>query len=464
MRSLRLALVGLGLAGLAAGLVCLLIAVSSDHLDEVQVGGAVFTPLIGWSFIATGLFAWWRRPANSFGALMTLVGFVWFLSALLASDVRGLFAIGGLFSALPYALLLHMLVAFPSGRLQTGWERGLIAVAYFDTTVMQVLGVLFLVTGTGDECSGCPDKSALDQRQPGPRRRALRGAVVDRGGGGDGDRDPAGAPLAPRVERLPQRADAGARDRSGNRFAADHQPDGEPHRDPRRNGRGRRRRSQRDGDGLGPIRVPGRTAELPAVARRGGQRDGRAARRGGPSPGPARRARRGAWRPVALARLLGSRAGSLRRLRRSRRRVARPCRRHGLHGGLPRGTARCDDLPRRLARHRARAGRHRGCCRQPGARERAPERRAARAGRGAARLTGADRPGRRRRTPAPGARSPRRRPAAAGLAGARPAAGERKARLRSRRGQESSWRRWRASSARRQPSCASWRAACIRRS
>ena len=167
MRSLRLALVGLGLAGLAAGLVCLLIAVSSDHLDEVQVGGAVFTPLIGWSFIATGLFAWWRRPANSFGALMTVVGFVWFLSALLASDVRGLFAIGGLFSALPYALLLHMLVAFPSGRLQTGWERGLIAVAYFDTTVMQVLGVLFLETGTADECTGCPTNPLLISQSPG---------------------------------------------------------------------------------------------------------------------------------------------------------------------------------------------------------------------------------------------------------------------------------------------------------
>jgi signal transduction histidine kinase len=143
------------------GVVCLLIVLSSDHLDEVQIGGVVFTPLIGWSFIATGLFAWWRRPGNSFGALMTLVGFVWFLSALLASDVRGLFAIGGLFGALPYALLLHMLVAFPSGRLQTGWERLLIGVAYFDTTAIQVLGVLFLETGSGDECRGCPANPLL---------------------------------------------------------------------------------------------------------------------------------------------------------------------------------------------------------------------------------------------------------------------------------------------------------------
>jgi signal transduction histidine kinase len=167
MRSLRLALLGLGLAGLAAGVVCLVIALSSDHVDEVQIGGVIFTPLIGWSFIATGLFAWWRRPGNNFGALMTLVGFVWFLSALNASDVRGLFAIGGLFGALPYALLLHMLVAFPAGRLQTGWERFLIGVAYFDTTAIQALGLLFLETGTADECPGCPANPLLVGDEPG---------------------------------------------------------------------------------------------------------------------------------------------------------------------------------------------------------------------------------------------------------------------------------------------------------
>ena len=117
MRSLRWALIGLGLAGLLGGVVTLLVVASSDHLGDVLPGSVVFTPLIGWSFIGTGLFAWWRRPENRFGALMTAVGFVWLFSALVASDTPGLFAIGGLVGALPYALLLHMLVAFPSGRL-----------------------------------------------------------------------------------------------------------------------------------------------------------------------------------------------------------------------------------------------------------------------------------------------------------------------------------------------------------
>jgi signal transduction histidine kinase len=161
LKSLRWALIGLGLAGLVGGVVTLVITMESDHLDEVQTGGIVFNPLIGWSFIGTGLFAWWRRPENRFGALMTAVGFVWFLGALTASDVPGLFAIGGLFSALPYAFLLHMLVAFPSGRLETRWERILVGVAYFDTTVMQLVAILFLNTGDPDICSGCPANPLL---------------------------------------------------------------------------------------------------------------------------------------------------------------------------------------------------------------------------------------------------------------------------------------------------------------
>jgi signal transduction histidine kinase len=161
MKSLRLALIGIGLAGLVAGGVALAIALSSDHAEDVQIGAVVFTPLIGWSFIATGLFAWWRRPENRFGALMTAVGFVWFLAALTASDLPALFAIGGITSALPYALLLHMLVAFPSGRLETRWERILVGLAYFDCAVPQLVGVLFLNTTDPDVCTGCPANPIL---------------------------------------------------------------------------------------------------------------------------------------------------------------------------------------------------------------------------------------------------------------------------------------------------------------
>lgn len=154
-------LVALGLLGLLGAAASLWAGLNSDHLEEVQVGGAVFNPLIGLSFIVTGLFAWWRRPENRFGALMIAVGFVWLIATLIVSDVPGLFAIGGLFSALPYAFLLHMLVAFPSGRLSTPWERFLVTMGYLDVTVLQLVGVLFLNTADPDVCSGCPANPLL---------------------------------------------------------------------------------------------------------------------------------------------------------------------------------------------------------------------------------------------------------------------------------------------------------------
>ena len=88
-------------------------------------GAVVITPLIGWSFIGTGLFAWWRRPENRFGALMTAVGFVWFLSRARRLRHPGRLHRSACSSApLPYALLAaHAArVSRPAG-WQTRWER-----------------------------------------------------------------------------------------------------------------------------------------------------------------------------------------------------------------------------------------------------------------------------------------------------------------------------------------------------
>ena len=54
-----------------------------------------------------------------------------------------------------------MLVAFPTGRLETRWERFLIGLGYFDTTVMQLGGILFLNTSDPDVCNGCPANPLL---------------------------------------------------------------------------------------------------------------------------------------------------------------------------------------------------------------------------------------------------------------------------------------------------------------
>jgi hypothetical protein len=86
-------LAALACLGFASGLVVAWLTLESDHLDEPAVD-AVLALLVGWSFIGTGLFAWWRRPENRTGLLMCAIGFAWFATSLSASDNDLLFTIG----------------------------------------------------------------------------------------------------------------------------------------------------------------------------------------------------------------------------------------------------------------------------------------------------------------------------------------------------------------------------------
>ena len=117
MRSLRRALIGLGAVGFVVGALPLALALANEggHQRELI---AVFGPLTGWAFIGAGIFAWLRRPENRVGALMTAVGFSACLAALRVSTEPWVFVTGLLFIALQWALLYHLLLAFPSGTLQ----------------------------------------------------------------------------------------------------------------------------------------------------------------------------------------------------------------------------------------------------------------------------------------------------------------------------------------------------------
>src|SRR3954462_2164259 len=123
MSGLRRALVGLAVAGLAAGLGVLALALTSDHGLERTFTIAIS---IGWSFIGAGLYAWWRRPEHRMGPLMTLVGFVWFLGALTYANSPLVYNVGILLASLWIGALGQMLVSYPSGRVGPGLERALV--------------------------------------------------------------------------------------------------------------------------------------------------------------------------------------------------------------------------------------------------------------------------------------------------------------------------------------------------
>ncbi len=132
--SLRRALAAIAIAGAFACAILLALAIDSvggHHRDLI----AIFGPIIGGAFIGTGLLAWWRRPENRFGALMVALGFAYCLSGLIVTTDPWPFIAGLTLIALPYAILVHILLAFPTGRLQDRGARWLTGLAYLFATV-----------------------------------------------------------------------------------------------------------------------------------------------------------------------------------------------------------------------------------------------------------------------------------------------------------------------------------------
>jgi signal transduction histidine kinase len=142
-------------AALAMGGALVALGFTSDHLELPGLHLA-FLLFVGWSFVGVGLYAWWRRPENRFGAIMVAAGFAWLVASLAVSDVPVLFSLGVSLSVLYLATIVHLLLAFPTGRLEEKSDRELAIGAYVVTTVLVMPGLLFL-DFTAEDCDGCPD-------------------------------------------------------------------------------------------------------------------------------------------------------------------------------------------------------------------------------------------------------------------------------------------------------------------
>jgi signal transduction histidine kinase len=159
LTGLRRALVSVAFAAVIAGAAAAALIVASDHIDRPGISVAIGL-LIMWSFVGTGLYAWWRRPTSRFGALMVAVGFTFTLGVLTASDDSVVFTVGVLLSSLYFVVFAHMVLTYPDGRLQERWHAKLLAAGY----ALALIGPLpQLLWGFSPDmpCDGCPESALL---------------------------------------------------------------------------------------------------------------------------------------------------------------------------------------------------------------------------------------------------------------------------------------------------------------
>ena len=114
---------GIALAGVAAAACAVVLRLTSDHGGPEPGLQAALLDWIVCSYIFSGLIAWWRRPESRFGPLMVAAGFMTSLSSLSSASSPLPFTIGQAADLLPFAVFLHVFLAFPTGRLEGRLER-----------------------------------------------------------------------------------------------------------------------------------------------------------------------------------------------------------------------------------------------------------------------------------------------------------------------------------------------------
>jgi signal transduction histidine kinase len=149
----------LAVLGFACGIALVPGIATSDFAEDRGLWIALDL-VIGFGFIGTGAFAWRRRPGNRVGALMMATGFAWYLSVAPLVDSAFLFTVGQATSNLFVATAIHLLLAFPSGRLEQPVDRLVVGVAYLATTVGALIPMLFL-DPVALGCANCPDNLLL---------------------------------------------------------------------------------------------------------------------------------------------------------------------------------------------------------------------------------------------------------------------------------------------------------------
>lgn len=138
---LRTALGHVAVAALLIGTIQIAFVVDAGPVETMWP--SLLNVGVSWLYVAVGLLAWSRRPSNRFGSLIVFGGFVLIMADLAVSAVPLLVAVGAIVATAPLAVLVHVLHAYPSGRLPSRASRLTVWAGYLVCLVLQAPLYLF---------------------------------------------------------------------------------------------------------------------------------------------------------------------------------------------------------------------------------------------------------------------------------------------------------------------------------
>ena len=112
---------------------------------------------VGLSFMVAGIAAWLRWPASRLGLLFTIVGYLYLVPYILVNLANSVaFTVGNLSQPIYGAALVHLGLAWPSGRLRSRFERGVVIADYVQSIAFSVAATIFWNPSFGGCDTRCP--------------------------------------------------------------------------------------------------------------------------------------------------------------------------------------------------------------------------------------------------------------------------------------------------------------------
>jgi len=125
------------------------------HSDYLPI--LICYEVIGLSFLVAGIAAWVRWPTSRLGLLFTIAGYLYLVPYVLTNLANPVaFTIGNLSQGIYTAAVAHLGLAWPSGRLRSRFECGVVIAEYAQNVGISLAAMMFWNPAFSGCNAGCP--------------------------------------------------------------------------------------------------------------------------------------------------------------------------------------------------------------------------------------------------------------------------------------------------------------------